>query len=51
MHNITGSVPGNKSIWYQKHMAQHNLPGNDLSWTKQMTNCFLIRDRRSNSKL
>jgi len=41
--NITGSVPDNKSIWYQKHMAQHNLPGSDLSWTKQMTNCFLIR--------
>ena len=43
VYNITGSVPENKSIWYQKHMAQHNLPGNDLSWTKQMTNCFLIR--------
>ena len=41
--NITGPVPDNKSIWYQKHMAQHNLPGNDLSWTKQMVNCFLIR--------
>ena len=22
---ITGPVPQNKSIWYQKHMAQHNL--------------------------
>ena len=41
--NITGAVPDNKFIWYQKHMAQHILPGDDLSWAKKMTNCFLIR--------
>ena len=41
---LTGSIPGGFGVWYQKHMAQHNLPGADLSWTKNVTNCFLIRD-------
>jgi len=41
---ITGFIPEEASIWYQKHMAQHNLPGVDLSWIGQVTNCFLIRD-------
>jgi len=40
----TGDIPDGKSIWYQKHMAQHNLEGCDLSWIKDVTNCFLIRD-------
>jgi len=42
--NITGDIPDNASVWYQKHMAHHHLPGADLSWIGQMTNCFLIRD-------
>ena len=25
-YKITGSIPGGKDIWYQKHMVQHNLP-------------------------
>ena len=37
-------IPNNKDIWYQKHMAQHNLPNNSLDWTKHITNCFLIRN-------
>ena len=41
---ITGIIPEGASLWYQKHMAQHNLPGVDLSWIGQVTNCFLIRD-------
>lgn len=41
---ITGDIPNSAAVWYQKHMAQHNLPGVDLSWIDQMTNCFLIRD-------
>ncbi|MBL51494.1 MAG: sulfotransferase family protein [Candidatus Marinimicrobia bacterium] len=40
----TGKIPEGKPIWYQKHMAQHNLEGCDLSWIKDVTNCFLIRD-------
>ena len=41
---ITGPIPQNKSIWYQKHMAQHNLEGCDLNWIKTFHNCILIRD-------
>ena len=41
---ITGQIPQNKSIWYQKHMAQHNLEGCDLNWIKSFHNCILIRD-------
>lgn len=40
---ITGSIPDGKEIWYQKHMAQHNLPGMDLEWVKKLQNCILIR--------
>ena len=43
---ITGICPTEEKVWYQKHMAQHNLPGVDLSWTTLVTNCFLIRDPR-----
>ena len=41
---LTGAIPKGKSVWYQKHMAQHNLPCADLSWTEKLENCFLIRD-------
>ena len=41
---LTGDIPNGKSVWYQKHMAQHNLPGADLTWTEKLANCFLIRD-------
>jgi len=39
-----GEIPGNKPIWYQKHMAQHNLEDCDLSWIHNVINCLLIRD-------
>lgn len=48
---LTGPLPGGKSVHYQKHMAQHVLPGdlgarNDEvpAWIASLTNCFLIRD-------
>ena len=41
---LTGPIPERKPVWYQKHMAQHNLKGCDLTWTKYLTNCFLIRE-------
>ena len=41
---LTGTIPQDKSFWYQKHMAQHNLPGVELDWTSRLTNCFLIRN-------
>ena len=40
---LTGSIPDKKKIWYQKHMAHHNLPDMDIHWTKKVINCFLIR--------
>jgi len=41
---LTNTIPDGKSVWYQKHMAQHNLPGIDLGWAEKVCNCFLIRD-------
>jgi len=32
------------AVWYQKHMSQHMLPGDDLSWSDRMVHCFLIRE-------
>ncbi|MBT3590445.1 MAG: HAD family hydrolase [Candidatus Marinimicrobia bacterium] len=43
VHEITGPIPNGKNIWYQKHMAQHNLPGFGLQWTEKVQNCLLIR--------
>ena len=43
---IIGPVPEGKDIWYQKHMAQHNLPGKDMAWIKKMQNILLIRNPR-----
>ena len=40
----TGPIPREKPVWYQKHMAQHNLEGCDLNWIKNVKNCLLIRD-------
>ena len=34
----------NKPIWYQKHMAQHNLEHSDISWIGKVKNCLLIRN-------
>lgn len=42
----TGPVPAGRSIWYQKHMTHHLLPGMDLGWVHALTNVFLIRDPR-----
>jgi len=43
---ITGPIPEGKAIWYQKHMAQHNLAGYDMKWVEKLTNCILIRHPR-----
>jgi hypothetical protein len=43
---LTGPVPGDKPIFYQKHMAHHLLPDMDRDWLDDVTNCFLIRDPR-----
>jgi Sulfotransferase domain len=33
-----------KTVFYQKHMTHHMLPGYDRHWILKMTNAFLIRD-------
>ncbi len=43
---LTGDIPGQKSIFYQKHMAHHLLPGMEHDWVRSLTNTFLIRDPR-----
>ncbi|MGA9854080.1 MAG: HAD family hydrolase [Gammaproteobacteria bacterium] len=40
---LTGPIPGDKAIWYQKHMTQHILPQMPLEWLDELVNCFLIR--------
>lgn len=40
---LTGPVPGNRSVWYQKHMAHHLFPDDPLEWTLGMVNGLLIR--------
>jgi hypothetical protein len=34
----------NSEVQYQKHMTHHMLTGIDLTWTKELQHCFLIRD-------
>lgn len=41
---LTGPIPDNKPIWYQKHMAHHLTADVDLDWIGNLTNAFLIRD-------
>lgn len=44
VRRITGKVPDQKPIWYQKHMTHHMLPHYGRFWMGEMRNCFLIRD-------
>jgi len=37
-------IPEKKSIWYQKHMAQHFFNDENISWIKNLENCLLIRN-------
>jgi len=39
-----GDIPGDKNIFYQKHMTLHLLPELDRSWLSSLVNCFLIRE-------
>jgi hypothetical protein len=40
---LKGQIPKKKSVWYQKHMAQHNIKTLEMSWINELNNCFLIR--------
>jgi len=44
IQQLTGPVPGGRSIYYQKQMTHHLLPEIDRGWLNHVTNCFLIRD-------
>jgi len=41
---LTGPIPENKQIFYQKQMAHHLLPKIETAWLNQVENCFLIRE-------
>jgi len=43
---LTGPIPGDKSVYFQKHMTHHLLPDMDREWLGALTNCFLIRNPR-----
>ncbi len=43
---LVGPVPGDKPVYYQKHMAHHLLPDRPREWMAALTHCFLIRDPR-----
>jgi hypothetical protein len=46
VQSLTGPVPAEKRIFYQKQMTHHLLPEVDREWLGAMANCFLIRDPR-----
>lgn len=39
-----GSVPEDKTVFYQKHMTHHMIPEFDREWISRVRNVFLIRD-------
>jgi len=42
---LTGPVPDDKPVWYQKHMTHHLLPEMiERDWLANLTHVFLIRD-------
>ena len=41
---LIGPNPNNKNIWYQKLMTHHWVDNQSLEWTKNLSNCFLIRN-------
>ncbi len=40
---LLGPVPGDKAVFYQKHMTHHVTADMDLGWMAGLTNVFLIR--------
>ena len=41
---LTGPVPGEAGVHYQKHMAHHLLPGIGREWLGALSHAYLIRD-------
>jgi hypothetical protein len=46
VEQLTGPLPADKRIYFQKQMTHHLLPEIDRKWIAGLTNCFLIRDPR-----
>ncbi|MCK7592434.1 hypothetical protein [Pseudomarimonas salicorniae] len=44
VERLVGDAPGGHSLWYQKHMCHHLLPGMGTGWIARLENVFLIRD-------
>ena len=42
--SLLGPVPGDKAIFYQKHMTHHMIPEFGRDWMSKVRNAFLIRD-------
>lgn len=42
--HLTGPVPDDRPIWYQKHMAHHLRPDTPREWLADVTHAFLIRE-------
>ena len=40
---LCGPVPGDRPVYYQKHMAHHLLEGMSGDWMDALTHCLLIR--------
>ena len=40
---LTGSIPGGKAHFYQKHMCHHMVDGVTRDWMNEVTHVFLIR--------
>ena len=41
---LLADPPHGRTVFYQKHMTHHMLPGFGLDWMKECANAFLIRD-------
>ena len=46
VQQLTGPIPMDKRVFFQKQMTHHLLPEIDRAWVLQLTNCFLIRNPR-----
>ena len=40
---LMGANPGQKPVYYQKHMTQHMIDGVPRDWMRDVTNVFLLR--------
>ena len=40
---LIGAIPGERPIYYQKHMSQHMIEGVNRNWIASVRNVFLIR--------